>query len=322
MNETLLFTIITLCAIGVFAAIILYYVAQKFKVYEDPRIDEVEKMLPGANCGGCGYPGCRGFADAMVANDDISALYCNVAGADLMGQIATHLGKATPIKEAQVAVVKCNGSCTNRKRTNSYDGTQSCAIQASLYGGETACSFGCLGCGDCVTVCDFGAIKIDKKTLLPVIDDKLCTACGSCVTACPKTIIELRKKAPRRKKIFVSCSNYDKGGVARKACDAACIGCGKCVKVCPFDAITIDKNLAYIDSFKCKLCRKCVAECPTKAIVEVGFPAPRPKPPVSETTGQATGQATSKVTEQAAVLETTKQSTVDINTSANDTPIA
>ena len=278
MNETLLFTIITLCTIGILAAIILYFVAQKFKVYEDPRIDEVEKMLPGANCGGCGYPGCRGFADALVANDDISDLFCNVGGGDLMGGIASYLGKAAAVKEPQVAVLKCSGSCDKRERTNRYDGTSSCAIQASLYGGETACSYGCLGCGDCVDVCAFGAIKINPETLLPVVDDKLCTACGKCVTACPKRIIELRKRAPKERKVYVACSSNDKGGVARKACAAACIGCGKCVKVCPFDAIVLDKNLAYIDANKCRLCRKCVQECPTKAIVEIGFPPPRPKP--------------------------------------------
>ena len=132
MSEVLLYTILTLCALGVLAAVILYFVAQKFKVYEDPRIDVTEGMLPGANCGGCGYPGCRGFADALVKNDDISALYCPVGGAETMSSIATYLGKAAPEKEPQVAEVRCGGSCAKRARTNVYDGAPSCAVAASL----------------------------------------------------------------------------------------------------------------------------------------------------------------------------------------------
>lgn len=266
---------LTLCALGILAAVILYFVAQKFKVYEDPRIDEVEAILPGANCGGCGFPGCRGMADALVKNDDISALYCPVGGADVMTKVASYLGKAVAEKEPQVAVVRCSGSCANRPRTNRFDGADSCAVVAALYGGETGCTYGCLGKGDCVNVCNFGAISIDPETGLPVVDEEKCTACGACVKACPKFIIELRKKGPKGRRVFVSCVNQDKGAVARKACKAACIGCGKCVKTCPFGAITLENNLAYIDYTKCRLCRKCVAECPTGAIHEVNFP-PRP----------------------------------------------
>lgn len=275
--NVLLFTIVTLCALGILSAVILYFVAQKFKVYEDPRIDEVEAMLPGANCGGCGFPGCRGMADALVKNDDISALFCPVGGSDVMKACAGHLGKAAPEKEPQVAVVRCAGSCAVRPRTNVFDGANSCAVVASLYGGETGCTFGCLGKGDCVVVCNFGAIEINPETGLPEVDEDKCTACGACVKACPKFIIELRKKGPKGRRIFVSCVNKDKGAVARKACGVACIGCGKCKKVCEFDAITIENNLAYIDFTKCRLCRKCVAECPTGAIQEVNFPPRAPK---------------------------------------------
>lgn len=283
MNETLLFTVITLCGLGAAAAIVLYFVAQKFKVYEDPRIDDVEKMLPGANCGGCGYPGCRGLADALVNSENIDSLFCPVGGSDTMKSVATYLGKVAAEKEPQVAVLKCNGSCANRPRTNIYDGAQSCVIQASLYSGETGCSFGCLGCGDCERSCGFGALKINSETKLPEINQELCTACGKCVTACPKTIIELRKRGVKGRRIYVNCSSKDKGGVARKACSAACIGCGKCVKVCAFDAITLENNLAYIDAAKCKMCRKCAVECPTSAIIEVNFPPRVVKAAASET---------------------------------------
>ncbi len=273
MSGVLGFTILTLCVLGVLAAVILYVVAQKFKVYEDPRIDTVESMLPGANCGGCGFPGCRGMADALVKQDDISNLYCPVGGGATMSSIATFLGKAVAEKEPQVAVVRCGGTYAKRPRTNEFEGARSCAVVASLYGGETGCTYGCLGLGDCVSVCSFGAISINPETGLPEVDEEKCTACGACVKACPKMVIELRRKGVKNRRVYVNCINKDKGAVARRNCTAACIGCGKCVKTCPFGAITLENNVAYIDFNKCKLCRKCVAECPTGAIVEVNFPA-------------------------------------------------
>ncbi|MCW0482097.1 Fe-S cluster domain-containing protein [Gaoshiqia sediminis] len=272
MSMTIVYTIITLSAIGTLAAVILYFVAQKFKVYEDPRIDDVEKALPGANCGGCGFAGCRAFAEACVKADDLASLYCPVGGNDCMSGVAGILGLEAVVQTPKVAVVRCNGSCEHRPKTNQYDGALSCAVAASLYSGDTGCQYGCLGCGDCVVACDFDAIHMNPETGLPeVIDDK-CVACGACVEACPKTLIELRKKGPKDRKIYVACRNEDKGGIAKKSCEVACIGCSKCFKVCPFDAITMSNNLAFIDADKCKLCRKCVLECPTNAIIEVNFP--------------------------------------------------
>ncbi|MGQ1908351.1 Fe-S cluster domain-containing protein [Marinifilum sp. RC60d5] len=271
-------TILALCAIGVTAAVILYFVAQKFKVYEDPRIDEVEEALPAANCGGCGYPGCRGFAEALVKADDISKMNCPVGGAAVMSKVGAILGHEIKASEPTVAVVRCNGTCENRPKTNQYDGASSCSIAASLYSGETGCQYGCLGLGECVEACNFDAMYMDEKTGLPVVIEDNCVSCGACVKACPNNIIELRKKGPKSRRIFVSCVNQDKGGVAKKACSTACIGCGKCAKECPFDAITIENNLAYIDYNKCKLCRKCVAVCPTHAIHELNFPPRKEKP--------------------------------------------
>ena len=198
-----------------------------------------------------------------------------------MRKIAEYLGKVAPEKEPAVAVVRCNGNCEKRPRTNIYDGAASCAIEATLYGGETGCSYGCLGGGDCVSACAFGALSIDLRSGLPVVNEALCTACGACVKACPKGIIELRKKGMKGRRVYVGCVNKDKGARARKACASACIGCGKCQKTCSFDAITLQNNLAYIDADKCRLCRKCVEECPTGAILQVNFPA-RPAPSGTE----------------------------------------
>ncbi len=269
--NTILITILILGLLGVFSAIILYFVAQKFKVYEDPRIDEVEAVLPAANCGGCGFPGCRNFAEACVKAETLNGLLCPVGGNEVMTKVAATLGMEATASEPKIAVVRCNGSCANRVRTNTYDGAQSCAVAASLYGGETGCSFGCYGLGDCEVSCQFDALYIDQETKLPVIDEEKCTSCGACVKACPKMIIELRKKGPKSRRIYVNCVNKDKGGPARKACSVACIGCGKCQKECAFEAITIESNLAYIDYTRCRLCRKCVSVCPTNAIVELNF---------------------------------------------------
>jgi len=270
-------SLIVLGLIGVFSAVILYFVAKKFYVYEDPRIDEVEGLLPSANCGACGFPGCRGFADACVKSDDFSGLNCPVAGADMMGQIADLLGKTASAVVPKIAVVRCNGSCENSPRTNRYDGVKSCAIAHNLYGGETACSYGCLGLGDCEISCTFDALYINAETGLPEIDEEKCCACEVCVKACPRALIEIRKKGPKSRRIYVSCMNKDKGAAAKKACAVACIGCSKCLKVCPFEAITVEKNLAYIDDEKCRLCRKCVPECPTNAITELNFPPRKEK---------------------------------------------
>jgi len=277
--NVIVISLIVLGGIGCLSAVVLYVVAQKFKVVEDPRIDQVEAALPGANCGGCGKAGCRNFAEACVKADTLDGLLCPVGGAPVMNKIGAILGREVVAADPLVAVVRCNGSCANRPRTSTYNGTRSCRIMANLYAGETGCRFGCLGCGDCVAACQFGAIKMNSETGLPEVDDEKCTACGACVKACPKNIIELRKKGPKSRRIFVSCVNQDKGGVARKACTAACIGCGKCAKVCAFEVITIENNLAYIDYTKCRLCRKCVAECPTGAIHELNFP---PRKPVVE----------------------------------------
>ncbi len=275
--NTVLLTVLVLSILGLILALVLYFVAQKFKVEEDPRIDGVQEILPGANCGGCGDAGCRAFAEDCVKAESLDSLFCPVGGNETMKKVAEYLGRTVEEKAPRIAVIRCNGTCGSRPTTTIYDGYASCGVMAALYTGESECRWGCLGGGDCVAACKFDAIKMDSATGLPVVDDEKCTACGACVKACPKAIIELRNKGPKNRRIFVSCVNKDKGGIARKACGVACIGCGKCQKICPFDAITINNFLAYIDPDKCKLCRKCVAECPTTAIHEINFPARLPK---------------------------------------------
>ena len=275
--DLILVAVISLGAIGLISAIVLFVASKKFAVYEDPRIGEVAEVLPQANCGGCGYPGCAGFAEACVKAGSLEGKLCPVGGQPVMARVAAILGLEAASAEPKVAVVRCNGSCEHRPRTTRYDGVSSCAVANATYGGETDCTFGCLGCGDCVDACQFDAIHMNPETGLPEVDENACTACGACVKACPRRIIELRPKGKNNRRVYVSCVNKDKGAQTRKACSVGCIGCGKCVKVCPVEAITLENNLAYIDPAKCKLCRKCEAECPQGAILAVNFPPRKPK---------------------------------------------
>ncbi|MBO4907278.1 MAG: Fe-S cluster domain-containing protein [Bacteroidaceae bacterium] len=278
--NVILIAVIVLGAIGLVSALILFIAAKRFAVQEDERIAKVQEVLPGANCGGCGFPGCAGFSSACVTAADkgsIDGMLCPVGGQPVMEKIAAILGLEATASAPKVAVVRCNGTCENRPRIAEFDGAQSCRVQQMLGSGETACAYGCLGCGDCVDACQFDAIHINPETGLPEVDEEKCTACGACAKACPRNIIEIRLKGLKNRRVVVLCNNKDKGAIAKKACSAACIACQKCVKVCKFEAITVDANLAHIDAEKCKLCRKCEDECPQNAIHAFNFPPRKPK---------------------------------------------
>lgn len=288
----ILIAVIVLGGIGLISALVLFAASKKFAVHEDPRIAQVAEVLPQANCGGCGYPGCAGFAGACVKAADAGSLeghLCPVGGQPVMEKVAGILGMTAAASAPKVAVVRCNGTCEARPRVAEFDGAQSCRVQNMTGMGESLCGYGCLGCGDCVNACQFGAISINADGIAEV-DETKCTACGACAKACPRGIIEIRLAGPKGRRLVVMCNNKDKGAIANKACKNACIGCGKCVKTCDkFEAITMENNLAWIDPEKCKMCRKCEEACPKGAIHAFNFP---PRKPKSE--GEATPAATPK----------------------------
>lgn len=272
MNLVIL-SVVILGGLGVVSAIVLFFTAKRFNVQENPKIAEIEELLPGANCGGCGRNGCHDFATACACAESLDGLRCPSCKEETMAQIAKIVGLATsaPAKP-MVAVLHCNGTCENRPRKSYYDGPTSCHIENSLYLGARGCAYGCLGCGDCVSACKFGAMRVNPQLGIVEIDDEKCVGCGACVKMCPRHLIELRYKGPRGMRVFVACANKDKGALAMKECGVSCIGCGKCVKECAHGAIVVEDSLARIDFEKCKLCKKCVDVCPRGTIHAVNFP--------------------------------------------------
>lgn len=238
---------------------LLAYASKKFEVKNDPRADEINAILPAANCGGCGYPGCMNYAVAVVGGEKVNL--CIVGGPKVAEQVAAIMGVET-VDEAErvVARVHCNGGI-NARDEFLYQGIQSCKAMNLVSGGPKACKDGCLGCGDCMAACQFSAIKLENG--VAEIIPSNCTGCQACVKACPKKIISM---VPASQNTIVDCMNKEIGAQVKKNCSVACIACKLCEKACRFDAIHVTNNLAAIDYTKCTDCMECYEVCPTGAI--------------------------------------------------------
>lgn len=253
-------SILGIAGLGALFGLALAIASKKFRVEVDPRIEEITELLPGVNCGSCGFPGCSGYAEAMVRGEADVGL-CPPSPAEANAQIAELLGREVAGAEKRVAFVHCAGGKVAKKRFH-YDGIENCAAASLIAGGGVGCEFGCLAFYDCVRACPFGAIEIDEIGLPYVIPEK-CTGCGICARICPRRLFEL---VPVDKTVLVACSNTERGKFVRLVCDIGCIGCVKCVKTCPKEAIEMQGGLAVIDHEKCNVCGECVKVCPKKII--------------------------------------------------------
>ena len=261
----ILIPILAVTVIGLICAVGLAVASSVMAVKEDTRFTEIRECLPGANCGACGYTGCDGYAKALLEPGTKTNL-C-VPGADAVAaQIAALLGVAAEDVVEKIAVVQCAGTCEATSVKADYRGIPSCAAAKLFYGGDGACSSGCLGYGDCAKVCPSGAIYNNNG--VACVDPAKCTGCGMCTKACPNFVIRL---VPADAKTVVACSSKDKGAVAVKACKTSCIGCKKCENTCPAGAIKVEDNFAKIDYTKCVGCNACAEVCPRHAIKSVDF---------------------------------------------------
>jgi electron transport complex protein RnfB len=263
MINAILIPVVILGVMGLIFGAGLAVAAKKFEVKQDERIPLVRAELPGANCGGCGYPGCDAMAEAIVKGE-APANGCPVGGAKVAEAVGKILGEEVSEEEPKVASVLCSGDCDHAPRRAEYYGLKDCNEAVIANGGPKDCRFGCIGLGSCVTACMFDALSMGEKGL-PVVNIENCTACGKCAATCPKSIIDL---IPKSQVIHVNCQSKEKGKIVRSSCSVGCIGCKACTKVCPEEAITVTDNLAKIDYEKCVQCGACVEKCPTGAIVK------------------------------------------------------
>ncbi|MFN3480516.1 MAG: RnfABCDGE type electron transport complex subunit B [Thermodesulfovibrionales bacterium] len=263
-KQLITFTFIFLAGLGAIFGIGLAFAAQKFAVKVDPKVEMVRDVLPGANCGACGFAGCQGYAEAVATRPEVPPNLCAPGKATVAEAVARITGKTAAAVEPNFARIMCQGGWSKSIKRFKYEGVQDCRAAVLAGGGDKACIYGCLGYGTCAKVCPFGAITMNEDHL-PVVDITKCTGCRKCEQACPKKVIEV---LPASRQVLVACHSKDKGAETKKNCSVGCIACGKCVKICPFDAPSVTNNLSRIDLDKCKVCGLCVEPCPTKAIVD------------------------------------------------------
>ena len=272
MNIMVLATV-SVTAVGLLCAIMLAFASKVMAVETDERVGLVRELLPGANCGACGFAGCDAYADAVI-NDDAKTNLCTVGGAKVASEISEFLGVETELVEAQVAVVCCRGDSSAMQNRMEYSGIETCTAVKQLFGGQNSCVYGCLGFGDCSRVCPEDAICIEDG--LARVDRRKCIGCGLCAAACPNKIIVMDSSL---ESAAVLCKNTERGAATRRKCSTGCIACTLCVRECPEDAITMENNLAVVDQSKCTSCGKCYEVCvpkcirPTQAPVTVGVEA-------------------------------------------------
>ena len=264
----MLAAILSLGAIGLVAALALGLAAKKFAVEVDPRELAILELLPGANCGACGYPGCSGYAKMVVSGDKIAAT-CPPGGSAVMDKIANIMGFAPITAEPKVAVVMCQGDNVKAKDKYKYLGLADCQAAQKVADGPKQCPGGCMGLGTCERVCPFGAIEMTPDNLA-VISRKKCTGCGKCVASCPRDVIKL---APLEATTHVLCNSHDKGALVRKYCEVGCIACQICKKQVP-EAYEIENFLATVLYENHQKAPDAVGKCPTKCIRDFidGYP--------------------------------------------------
>jgi len=263
-TTTILYPVLVMGALGLAFGALLAFASIKFFVPVDPRVEQIRAILPGANCGGCGYPGCDGYAVGVV-NEGAKTNLCAAGGTSLAVGIADIMGVKADASVPVRAFLKCKGSPEFSARNAIYEGVSDCRSAAVLPGGSpNACPFGCMGLGTCVKVCVFDAIR--EENGLVVVDPDKCVGCGTCVATCPKSVLTL---IPRASNVQVACNSLWRGPEVKKICSIGCIGCGMCARACPESVITLENNLASIDASKCTNCGACEAKCPTKSIAAV-----------------------------------------------------
>lgn len=258
--NSILTAVLIITLVGFLSGLLLAIAARFLHVFEDPRIEKVTSLLPGANCGGCGYAGCADYAKAMVEKNAPTNL-CRPCQAEAARKIAALMGSDTKATEKMVALVKCNGGDVRSRRASLYNGLAECVSADMVTGSGKVCRYGCLGYGNCTRICPVNAISMNEQHLAVVDPDK-CISCGLCVKACPRNLIRL---VPASHTTHILCSNRDRGILTRKACDVGCIACQKCVKACDGKGIHMEGNLAVVD-YTTPLSPDLCQVCPQKTI--------------------------------------------------------